>query len=79
MSVDLRYNGVSLEKLFSDWGVKDTGLRGGATGRLAFRWNKDKVLEGSGSGNAALVKNAVLSNAKYPLSVGGSSAGHRGW
>jgi outer membrane protein insertion porin family len=73
-TADLRYNGVSLEKLFSDWGVKDTGLRGGATGRLAFRWNKDQVLEGSGKGTAELTKNATMfSGAKYPLPVGGST------
>ena len=40
MSVDLRYNGVSLEKLFNDWGIKDTGLRGGATGHLAYHWEQ---------------------------------------
>src|SRR5205085_6641562 len=34
-TVDLHYNGVSLEKLFDDWGIRNTGLRGGATGRLA--------------------------------------------
>ena len=73
-TVDLHYNGVSLEKLFSDWGVKDTGLRGGATGQLAFHWNKDKVLEGGGKGNATLSKSTVaFSNAKYPLPLGGSS------
>ena len=58
MTVDLRYNGVSLEKLFNDWGIKDTGLRGGATGRLAYHWNKDKVLAGAGNGTATLAKHA---------------------
>ncbi|HEX7192983.1 MAG TPA: outer membrane protein assembly factor BamA [Thermoanaerobaculia bacterium] len=73
-TVDLRYNGVSLEKLFNDWGVKDTGLRGGATGRLAYRWNKDKVLEGSGNGTAALARSTTaFSNAKYPIPLGGAA------
>ena len=74
MSIDLRFNGVSLEKLFGDWGVKDTGLRGGATGTLAYKWNKDKVLDGSGTGTAKLAKNAMaFSDAKYPIPVGGST------
>src|SRR6202048_140148 len=74
MSVDLRYNGVSVEKLFSDWGVQDTGLRGGATGRLTYHWNKDKLLEGGGQGTATLSKNATaFSGAKYPIAVGGST------
>ena len=73
-AVELRYNGVSLEKLFSDWGIQDTGLRGGATGKLTYRWNKDKVLEGEGSGNAELTKNTeAFSNAKYPMPIGGST------
>ncbi|HMC23189.1 MAG TPA: translocation/assembly module TamB domain-containing protein, partial [Thermoanaerobaculia bacterium] len=74
MSVDLRYNGVSVERLFADWGVKDTGLRGGATGRLTYHWNKDKLLQGGGEGTATLSKNATaFSNAKYPIPVGGST------
>jgi translocation and assembly module TamB len=74
MSVDLRYNGVSIEKLFSDWGVQDTGLRGGATGRLSYHWEKDRVLTGAGEGTATLSKNAAaFSNAKYPIAVGGSA------
>jgi outer membrane protein assembly complex protein YaeT len=74
MSVDLRYNGVSVEKLFGDWGIQDTGLRGGATGRLTYHWNKDKLLEGGGEGTATLSKNAtVFSGAKYPIAVGGST------
>jgi outer membrane protein assembly complex protein YaeT len=73
-TVDLRYNGVSLEKLFSDWGIKDNGLRGGATGRLAYRWNKDKVLEGSGNGTASLARSTVaFSDAKYPIPLGGAA------
>lgn len=73
-TVDLRYNGVSLEKLFNDWGIKDTGLRGGATGRLAYRWNKDKVLEGSGNGTATLARSTTaFSNAKYPIPLGGAA------
>ncbi|HEV7919431.1 MAG TPA: translocation/assembly module TamB domain-containing protein, partial [Thermoanaerobaculia bacterium] len=74
MSIDLRFNGVSLEKLFGDWGVKDTGLRGGATGTLAYKWNKDLVLAGSGNGTATLAKNATaFGNAKYPIPIGGST------
>ena len=74
MSVELRYNGVSLEKLFSDWGIKDNGLRGGATGHVAYHWNKDKILEGAGEGNATLAKHATaFSNAQYPLALGGST------
>ena len=74
MSVDLRYNGVSIEKLFGDWGVNDTGLRGAATGSLAFSWNKDRVLAGAGEGSATLSKTATaFSNAKYPIPVGGST------
>lgn len=74
MSVDLRYNGVSVEKLFNDWGITDTGLRGAATGRLAYSWNKDKVLAGAGEGAAALSKTTTaFSNARYPIPVGGST------
>ncbi len=74
-TADLRYDNISLEKLFSDWTVRDTGLRGGATGRLAYRWNKDKVLEGSGSGTATLSRNAaVFSEAKYPITFTGGKA-----
>jgi outer membrane protein assembly complex protein YaeT len=73
-TVDLRYNGVSLEKLFSDWGIKETGLRGGATGRLAYHWNKDKVLEGAGNGTASLARSTTaFSNAKYPIPLGGAA------
>jgi len=72
--VELRYNGVSLEKLFNDWGIQDTGLRGGATGRLTYSWNKDQVLDGEGSGTATLSRHAqAFSNAKYPMPLGGSA------
>jgi outer membrane protein assembly complex protein YaeT len=84
MSVDLRYNGVSLEKLFADWGIENTGLRGGATGQLRYSWNKDKVLEGAGEGTATLSKqvwapaSAGAGRLKpaatpYPIPVGGST------
>jgi len=74
MSVDLRYNGVALEKLFNDWGIKETGLRGGATGHLAYHWEKDRVLAGAGEGTATLAKNATaFSNATYPIPLGGST------
>ena len=72
--VQLKYDRVSLEKLFSDWGIEGTGLRGGATGHLAYHWNKDKVLAGTGEGTATLSKNATaFSNAKYPIALGGSA------
>ena len=74
MSLDLRYNGVSLEKLFSDWGIKDNGLRGGATGHLGYHWNKDQMLAGAGEGNATLAKHtAAFSNAAYPIPISGST------
>jgi outer membrane protein assembly complex protein YaeT len=74
MNVDLRYNGVSIEKLFSDWGIKETGLRGGATGHLAYHWEKDRVLAGAGEGTATLAKNATaFSHAAYPIPLGGSA------
>jgi outer membrane protein assembly complex protein YaeT len=74
MNVDLRYNGVSLEKLFNDWGIKETGLRGGATGHLAYHWEKDRVLAGAGEGTATLAKNATaFSHAAYPIPLGGSA------
>lgn len=74
MTVDLRYNGISLEKLFSDWGIEGTGMRAGATGRLTYQWNKDRLLAGSGEGTAALARNATaFSNAKYPIALGGST------
>src|SRR5205823_128801 len=74
MSIDLRYNGVSLEKLFSDWGTKETGLRGGATGHLVYHWEKDRVLAGAGEGNATIAKNATaFSHAAYPIPLGGAT------
>lgn len=72
MSIDLRYDQVSLEKLMGDWGIENTGLRGAATGRLAYQWKKDKILDGSGSGTATLTKNSIArSNAKYPIPLAG--------
>lgn len=74
MTVDLRYYGISLEKLFSDWGIENTGIRAAAAGDLTYRWNKDKVLEGAGEGTAKLAKNAVaFSNARYPVGLSGST------
>ena len=74
MKVDLRYDGISLEQLFSDWGVEGTGLRGAATGSLAYRWNKEKILEGAGEGTARLAKSTTaFSNAQYPIGVAGSA------
>jgi len=54
MSVDLRYNGVSVEKLFADWSLPNPGLQSNATGRFVYHWNKDRLLAGAGEGNAAL-------------------------
>jgi outer membrane protein assembly complex protein YaeT len=74
MSVDARFNGLNVEKLFGDWGIQNTGLRGAATGTLAYHWNKDKLLEGAGTGSATLSKNATaFSNAQYPIPVAGST------
>ena len=74
MQVDLRYNGISLEQLFNDWGVEDTGLRGAATGNLTYHWNKEKVLEGAGEGTARLARNATaFSDARYPVPLAGSA------
>ncbi|HEX2061057.1 MAG TPA: hypothetical protein VHK90_09975, partial [Thermoanaerobaculia bacterium] len=74
MKIDLRYTGIAMEQLFSDWGVEGTGLRAAATGTLEYRWNKEKILEGAGEGSARLSKNAVaFSNARYPVPVAGST------
>ncbi|HEX2060204.1 MAG TPA: hypothetical protein VHK90_05650, partial [Thermoanaerobaculia bacterium] len=73
MTLDLRHYGISIEQLFSDWTVENTGLRGAATGRLTYRWNKDKVLEGSGEGTAQLAKSTTaFSDAQYPILVAGT-------
>lgn len=74
MKVDLRYNSLAIEQLFSDWGVEGTGLRGAATGKLAYHWNKDMVLEGAGEGAATLAKNSVaFSEARYPVPLAGAT------
>ena len=74
MTADLRYQGISVEQLFEDWDVKDTGLRGGATGTLTYRWNKDDLLLGSGEGSARLAKSAVaFSNARYAIPLAGTA------
>ncbi|MEO6487592.1 MAG: translocation/assembly module TamB domain-containing protein, partial [Thermoanaerobaculia bacterium] len=74
MNVALRYNAISVEKLFSDWGIDDTGLRAAATGSLQYRWEKDRLLDGSGNGSARLARNAVaFSNAKYPIPIAGDT------
>jgi outer membrane protein assembly complex protein YaeT len=73
-SVGLRYSGVSLDALFGAWGVTGTGLRGGATGKLSYQWNKDLVLAGSGAGNATLARNTTaFSDAKYPIPLAGAA------
>ena len=74
MNVELRHNGISIEHLFNDWTIQNTGLRGAASGQLTYHWNKDKILEGAGSGTAQLSKNATaFSGAKYPIPVSGSA------
>ncbi|MGZ8711221.1 MAG: AsmA family protein, partial [Thermoanaerobaculia bacterium] len=74
MTVYLRYDGISVEQLFNDWGVENTGLRGAATGKLSYRWNKDAILEGAGAGSARLSRNAVaFSKARYPIPLAGST------
>lgn len=74
MTVDLRYQRISLEKLFEDWTVRDTGLRGAATGRLTYSWNKDKLLDGSGDGDATFTPGTVaFGNAPYPMALSGAT------
>jgi outer membrane protein assembly complex protein YaeT len=74
MKIDLRYAGISLEQLFNDWTIKNTGIRSAATGHLAYHWNKDLVLDGAGEGTATLAKNAVaFSSARYPIPIAGST------
>ncbi len=73
MTLDLRHYGISIEQLFSDWTIENTGLRGAATGNLRYRWNKDKILEGAGEGTAQLSKSTTaFSNARYPIPVAGT-------
>lgn len=72
MSVDLRYRGISIEGLFADWEVENLGLRGAASGSLAYRWNGDELLKGRGSGTAVLQPGTTaFGRAPYPLPVSG--------
>jgi hypothetical protein len=74
MTVDLRYDRVSIEKLFEDWELPETGLRGGARGKLTYAWNKDDILGGNGEGTAKLLPGAVaFGNARFPLDVSGDT------
>ena len=74
MILDLNYDRVSIEKLFSDWNLKNIGLRGAATGTLSYAWNKDRILDGRGEGSARLRPGTVaFGNAKYPVPVSGST------
>ncbi|MHB0969159.1 MAG: translocation/assembly module TamB domain-containing protein [Thermoanaerobaculia bacterium] len=74
MNVELRYNGVSIEKLFEDWELPETGLRGGARGKLTYAWNKDDILAGKGEGTAKLLPGAIaFGNARYPIRIGGDT------
>jgi outer membrane protein assembly factor BamA len=74
MTIDLRYDGISIEQLFNDWTIENTGIRAAATGNLTYRWNKDKILEGAGEGSARLAKNArAFSDARYPIPIAGAT------
>jgi len=74
MTIALNYDRVSIEKLFSDWNLKNIGLRGAATGTLNYAWNKDRVLDGRGEGSARLRPGTVaFGNAKYPVAVSGTT------
>jgi len=74
MKVDLRYAGIAIEQLFNDWTIENTGIRAAPTGDLTYRWNKDKILEGAGSGSAKLARNATaFSNARYPIPIAGTT------
>ncbi len=74
MSVDVHYDGISVEQLFGHWGLANNGLRAGASGRLLYHWNKDNILNGAGEGAATLSKaSAGPSKAKYPVPIGGSA------
>jgi outer membrane protein insertion porin family len=74
MKVNLAYDRVSIEHLFSDWGLRNTGLRGAATGNLNYRWNKNDLLDGSGEGTARLSRSVAFSEARYPVPVAGSTS-----
>lgn len=74
MTLDLNYDRVSMEKLFSDWNLKNIGLRGAATGTLSYGWNKDRILDGRGEGSARLRPGTeAFGNAKYPVAVSGAT------
>jgi outer membrane protein insertion porin family len=73
MNVELRYNTISIEQLFSDWGLQNTGLRGAATGKLTYGWNKDRILDGAGQGSARLTRSVAFSGAPYPVPLAGST------
>ncbi|MGH9457417.1 MAG: outer membrane protein assembly factor BamA [Thermoanaerobaculia bacterium] len=74
MTIDLAFTGVSIEKLFADWEVENTGLRGRATGTLAYGWDKADLLGGSGRGSARLDPGAVaFGEARYPIRVSGAT------
>ncbi|HEX7707137.1 MAG TPA: translocation/assembly module TamB domain-containing protein [Thermoanaerobaculia bacterium] len=73
MKVNLGYDRISIEHLFSDWGLRGTGLRGAATGSLNYRWNKNDLLDGSGEGTARLSRSVAFSEARYPVPVAGST------
>ncbi|MBW3565791.1 MAG: translocation/assembly module TamB domain-containing protein [Acidobacteria bacterium] len=74
MNIDLRFRDVSIEKLFADWNVENTGLRGRATGTFAHAWNGTDFLGGEGSGSATLAAGArAFGNAPYPIAVSGGT------
>ncbi|HVT04555.1 MAG TPA: outer membrane protein assembly factor BamA [Thermoanaerobaculia bacterium] len=74
MHVDLRYDHISLEKLFADWTVENSGLRGAATGQLHYDWEKDRILQGSGVGHAALSRSSLsFGNPHYAVPIAGAT------
>lgn len=74
MHVDLRYDHISLEKLFADWTVEDSGLRGAATGQLHYDWEKDRILQGGGVGHATLSRASLaFGNPRYAIPIAGKT------
>jgi|GEM_PF-292433 len=74
MHIDLRYDHISLEKLFGDWTVENSGLRGAATGLLHYDWEKDRVLQGAGQGHATLSRASLaFGNPRYAVPIAGAT------
>lgn len=74
MVVDLNYDSVSLEALLGDWNLAGSGLRGAADGSLHYEFVQDGILDGNGSGRAALEPGAMaFGKAPHPMPVSGST------